>query len=127
MMHLTFPPVIPSDWRIPQNDQLWQGVSGINNPCPSGFRLPTKDEWGIESASWSSQSAAGAFASPLRLVTAGWRDYEDGKVIVAGSWGSYWASSTTGIFSYYLDFHASNAFVSYGSRAFGSSVRCIME
>ena len=30
------------DWRSPQNDNLWQGVSGTNNPCPSGFRLPTE-------------------------------------------------------------------------------------
>ena len=30
-----------NDWRIPQNNNLWQGVNGINNPCPTGFRLPT--------------------------------------------------------------------------------------
>jgi hypothetical protein len=28
----------PYDWRSPQNDNLWQGVSGINNPCPDMFR-----------------------------------------------------------------------------------------
>lgn len=22
-----------SDWRSPQNDNLWQGVNGVNNPC----------------------------------------------------------------------------------------------
>ncbi len=33
------------DWRSPQNDNLWQGVNGINNPCPSGYRLPSKMEW----------------------------------------------------------------------------------
>jgi hypothetical protein len=27
------------DWRSPQNNDLWQGVNGINNPCPDGFRL----------------------------------------------------------------------------------------
>jgi len=32
---------IYSDWRTPQNDNLWQGVNGINNPCPAGFRIPT--------------------------------------------------------------------------------------
>jgi len=35
----------PFDWRNPQNDNLWQGVSGTNNPCPSGYRLPTEAEW----------------------------------------------------------------------------------
>jgi hypothetical protein len=32
------------DWRSPQNNQLWQGVKGINNPCPSGYRIPTEAE-----------------------------------------------------------------------------------
>ncbi|PKP05708.1 MAG: hypothetical protein CVU10_10180 [Bacteroidetes bacterium HGW-Bacteroidetes-5] len=35
---------LPIDWRDPQNDNLWQGVSGTNNPCPSGFRVPTETE-----------------------------------------------------------------------------------
>ena len=26
----------PWDWRVSQNDNLWQGVAGINNPCPAG-------------------------------------------------------------------------------------------
>ena len=34
----------PDDWRSTQNDNLWQGVSGTNNPCPSGYRLPTLTE-----------------------------------------------------------------------------------
>jgi hypothetical protein len=33
-----------TDWRSPTDDNLWQGINGVNNPCPSGFRLPTKDE-----------------------------------------------------------------------------------
>jgi len=70
---------LPFDWRIPQNDSLWQGVSGINNPCPMGFRLPTGIEWETERLSWTSNDAAGAFASPLKLVTAGFR-YPDGSI-----------------------------------------------
>lgn len=38
----TSPPV---DWLTPQDNTLWQGVSGTNNPCPSGYRLPTEAEW----------------------------------------------------------------------------------
>ena len=29
----------PNDWIKVQNDQLWQGAKGINNPCPVGFRF----------------------------------------------------------------------------------------
>lgn len=37
-------PNVPYDWRNPKNDNLWHGVSGTNNPCPTGFRLPTERE-----------------------------------------------------------------------------------
>lgn len=55
------------DWRSPKNDNLWQGVSGINNPCPSDYRLPTEAEWEAERQSWNSNDASGAFASILKL------------------------------------------------------------
>lgn len=32
------------DWKTNVDNNLWQGVSGVNNPCPSGFRLPTAAE-----------------------------------------------------------------------------------
>ena len=32
------------DWLFNRNNNLWQGVNGINNPCPAGFRLPTSAE-----------------------------------------------------------------------------------
>ncbi|MDD4531597.1 MAG: prepilin-type N-terminal cleavage/methylation domain-containing protein, partial [Candidatus Pacebacteria bacterium] len=40
--------VSPYDWLASQRTDLWQGVSGINNPCPSGFRIPTNTEWQAE-------------------------------------------------------------------------------
>ena len=55
------------DWIVPSNPNLWQGLNGVNNPCPVGFRIPTKQEWTNETATWSSQDANGAYASPLKL------------------------------------------------------------
>ena len=46
--------VSPFDWRVPQNDNLWQGVGGVNNPCPMGYRLPTEAELNAERLSWGS-------------------------------------------------------------------------
>jgi hypothetical protein len=40
-----------SNWRSAQNDNLWQGINGINNPCPSGYRIPTETEINVEIAS----------------------------------------------------------------------------
>ena len=88
--------ISPNDWRSPQNDNLWQGESGTNNPCPSGYRLPTEAEWEAERSSWSSNSSAGAIASPLKLPVAGGRFYSNGSLGLVGSSGYYWSSTVSG-------------------------------
>lgn len=82
-----------NDWVDPQIHTLWQGVAGTNNPCPSGFRLPTKDEWVAEVALWGSNNAAGAFASSLKLPLAGIRDDVSGVIVDEGIEARYWSSS----------------------------------
>lgn len=117
----------PYDWRDPQNDNLWQGVSGTNNPCPDGWRLPTQTEWDTERASWSSQDYNGAFASPLKLTAGGSRYSSDGSLQGLGSWGLYWGSSVDGTYAYRLFFHSTAVFVDGGARANGYSLRCIKD
>jgi len=117
----------PYDWRNPQNDDLWQGLSGTNNPCPSGYRLPTEAEWNAERASWSSNNAAGAFASPLKLPVAGFRFESNGSLSGVGSGGSYWSSTVSGTSARSLNFGSSNATIYSDNRAYGYSVRCIKD
>jgi uncharacterized protein (TIGR02145 family) len=117
----------PYDWRSPQNNNLWQGVSGINNPCPSGYRLPTEAELNAERTSWGSNNAAGAFASPLKLPVAGYRNYSNGSLGGVGSLGYYWSSTVGGTYSRSLYFNSSNAGMDSNSRARGFSVRCIKD
>ncbi len=117
----------PYDWRSPQNDNLWQGVSGTNNPCPSGYRLPTAAELEEERLSWSSNNAAGAFASPLKLPVAGYRNYSSGSLNDVGSYGVYWSSTVNGTFSRSLNFISSNAYMNSDTRAYGNSVRCLKD
>ena len=114
------------NWRTPQNDNLWQGVSGINNPCPAGFRLPTETELNTERASWTSQNSAGAFASPLKLVVAGARNPWSGA-LYSGSFGIYWSSTTFGIFGISWGFTYDSVAFESAYRAYGRSVRCLKD
>jgi uncharacterized protein (TIGR02145 family) len=113
-----------NDWRSPSNNDLWQGLNGTNNPCPSGFRLPTSAEIEEERKSWISNNAAGAFASILKLPQAGYRE-DNGTLFNVG--GSYWSSTINGPQPLFLNFFSSNAIMYSNFRAKGFSVRCIKD
>ena len=115
------------DWRDPQNVDLWQGVNGINNPCPSGYRLPTESELFSERASWSGQDFLGAFGSPLKWACTGYRYGENGALGSVGFFGYYWSSTLSGTDSRCLYFLTGNAIIGGIHRAIGSSVRCIKD
>ena len=117
----------PFDWRNPQNSNLWQGVNGVNNPCPAGFRLPTQTEWQSEFASWGSFNSSGAFASLLKLTVGGNRSNSTGAIAEYGSTGNYWSSTVTGNNSIYLRFSSITASTVSAVRARGNSVRCIKD
>jgi hypothetical protein len=114
-----------SDWRSSQNINLWQGLSGTNNPCPSGYRLPTNVELDAERNSWSINNASGAFASPLKLTVSGTRGNIDGSLNNVGAFGSYWSSSVSTTISSNMYFGSSTAGMDNNFRATGNSVRCI--
>ena len=120
-------PNIPNDWRSTQNDNLWQGVNGVNNPCPLGYRIPTEAELTAEYQSWLQQNSGGAFASSLKLPMAGYRIISDGSLIGVSGFGFYWSSNIDGADSRDLFFHNGNASMRSDYRAYGFSVRCIKE
>ncbi len=113
--------VNPNDWRSPQNNNLWQGVSGTNNPCPSGWRVPAKNEWNALLSSEGVSSINGAFVSTLKIPLAGYRNYTG--AMANNNSGYYWSSSISGV--------TSTAMVAAGPRgdvrASGYSVRCIKD
>jgi hypothetical protein len=124
----------PFDWRNPSNNMLWQGINGINNPCPIGYRLPTIAELNAELITWSSQNNLGAFSSVLKLPLSGTRGY-NGVIVTTGTYGSLWSSTlvTSPSCCYvksldYYSYSGGNALEnsSFG-RGNGSSVRCIRD
>jgi uncharacterized protein (TIGR02145 family) len=122
----------PADWRSPQNTDLWQGVSGINNPCPIGYRLPTDAEWITEYISWRSDVFGdGTINSPIKLPLAGYRCFNDGSIILnhneLGQVGYYWSSTIENEFSQHLFLYSSGTYTSLDNRGRGYSVRCIKD
>ncbi len=115
------------NWRSPRNDALWQGSNGINNPCPPGFHVPTKDEWDDEVSSWNiPPNLDNAFGSALKLPAAGYRRGA-GTLGVVGTAGRYWGSTTTGADVYTLTYDKNGTSIGKNSRSNGFSVRCIKD
>jgi len=115
----------PEDWRSPQNNNLWQNVNGSNNPCPSGYRIPTEAELDAERLSWSSNDAAGAIASPLKIPMSGLRDYSTGLMDQDGTFGYIWSSTISGNTSRDLRFWSGGSFIGNLYHSYGAPVRCI--
>jgi uncharacterized protein (TIGR02145 family) len=127
----------PFDWLSTQDDNLWQEVSGINNPCPSGYRVPTEVEWNNERDSWdgvldmmfspATNNATGAIASPLKLPLSGGRNPTNGLLGLVGISGDYWTSTVSDSNARRIGFNNVNANMGNSNRATGLSVRCLKE
>lgn len=126
-----------ADWLSSQDDNLWEGINGSNNPCPSGYRVPTSVEWEAErnnggTGYWGTGSfqnnSTGAFESALKLPTAGYRAYTTGSLGDEGVRGDYWSSTVNGSGVIRLLFLSTVSTVANTSfRANGYAVRCIKD
>ena len=122
----------PHDWLDPQDNNRWvENSSGPEDPCPSGYRVPTKDEWDSEVAKFDPPNGDGAYASVLKLPRAGYRNFQNGSIDDDTIYGTYWSSTvgTTddGTKAFYLSFHSGGNEVHETHRSYGFSVRCIKD
>jgi hypothetical protein len=119
------------DWRSPQNDNLWQGDNGINNPCPSGYRIPTEAELDSERLSWTSNNIFGAFESPLKFSLCGSRNPYTGVLSAVNTDGYYWSSGRNinpafGARFFSID-SGGAGFGGSWRRATGCAIRCVKD
>jgi len=122
--YITISDTQPYDWRSPQNNNLWQAPANINNPCPDGWRVPTRQEWLNEASTWSAQNRIGAFTSPLKLPVTGLRN-QTGSISGTGTSGNYWTQTPATPSAFYFSFGQFSASIFGEVRAVGMPVRCI--
>jgi uncharacterized protein (TIGR02145 family) len=117
-----------------------------NDPCPTGFRVPTRAQWlavlntslntrSYVGANWASSSTnyttglrIGSGTSGLFLPAVGFRVNSNGTLGNRGGAGYYWSSTEDGSYAWGLSFSNGNA-DAYGGgyRTNGLSVRCVAE
>ena len=129
---------INGDWVSPNNytDKNWNDIvestgKTFFDPCPDGWRLPTKDEFSSFSATsfaWNSTNSGRTFNTNW-FPASGCRYGSDGSVSNVGGYGYYWSASPgSSSNGYSLYFNSSSVNPSYdGNRALGCSVRCVQE
>jgi uncharacterized protein (TIGR02145 family) len=115
------------DWKVTPNPNLWQGVNGINNVCPTGFRIPTNLEWLQEISTWSSSTAEGGFTSVLKLPLSGNRVGGYGTFGGVGVYADYWSSTVLVDRRGVMVLTSKFADIYHDPSPAGYSVRCIKD
>ncbi len=116
---------ISGDWRSTPNDALWATEASANNPCPSGFRVPTQaEQTGLVTAAGIT-NYSNATTSKLKFSVAGMRNNGDGSILLLGNSGYYWNCSVSGINAGYRSFLSSITRTNFTSRTLGYTVRCL--
>lgn len=113
----------PFDWQDPQALNLWTSYANYsNNPCPEGWKVPSKKEWMEVAALWDDLSDA--YNSPLKITANGYRSPQDGSFGSSSS-GIYWSSGIRNQHSLVQLFATDTLYQTPYNRAYGFAVRCI--
>ncbi|RMZ58383.1 hypothetical protein D1632_12220 [Chryseobacterium nematophagum] len=122
--------------------ELAPSKNAANDPCPAGFRVPTRSEWntvlnnttrttvGVLGGSPTNFGAAWVYtcgSNKLTLPAAGNRSYDNGALAERGNYGYYHTSTESGSTAFYYLDTSVNTVVVNNFRSYGFSVRCISE
>ncbi len=135
-----------NDWCSPQNDNLWQdNVKTKADPCPAGWRVPTRAQWasviasGVNSINLDMQGSAvkglriGDFLYLPSVTNRMLNSYDPNEESIRG--GEYWTSTpeknktpkTSNILRFTLNGPRADDDDGIAYRAQGRAVRCVEE
>ena len=139
-------PLVNSNGGTTWNDSdepgdVWEKA---NDPCPAGYRMPTREEHTSLAAAdskWDTKNGVkgctfGSGNTTIFLPAAGFRNYRIGKLTSNGTDGNYWSTDTRSyigeITGYNLHFYYASGNVSVNPNAYddkpcGNTIRCVKE
>jgi hypothetical protein len=118
----------PVDWRRPQNDNLWKAPDRINNPCPTGWHVPTLEEFQAEGLANMSDGY-----TKLKLNFGNVRGSSPAQNWFSFATTVYWTSSTAalppgaGIGGVAFQLTTSASLNSVENRGYALACRCIKD
>jgi uncharacterized protein (TIGR02145 family) len=129
--------VVNSDlWTTTDMPYLWTNPKATNDPCPTGYRVPSQAELSTlqiwVASNYAPGYSAGFYSSPLKMLLAGNRDYTSYANVSGGGsgyvyyWSSTYANFSRAVTMYFSSIN-SGMIVNGWQRANGFPVRCIAQ
>lgn len=123
--------ILPIDdsfnWLTSNEENLWNGLSALNNPCPEGYRLPTLEELVEETIFPENNNIYDVYNNFLKIPAAGCRNNLDGELYFEGEKNFLWTSDTFDTGSIFLSFNEKTVSRNASFRAAGANIRCIKD